>query len=73
MVHYQVLLCLDTYDTDAIATNKQCKLKIRYFTIYLVISQQQSQGFFKVQIWCITKIKILLFIDLLPVIDLYNS
>ena len=45
MVHYQVLLCLDTYDTDAIATNKQCKLKIRYFTIYLVISQQQSQGF----------------------------
>ena len=47
VVHYQVLLCLDTYITDAIATNKQYKLKIRYFTIHLVISQQQSQFFLK--------------------------
>ena len=28
-------------------------------------------GVLKVQIWCINKIKILKFIDLLPVIDLY--
>ena len=45
MFHYQVFLCLDTYDTDAIAINKLCKLNFMYFTIYLVISQQQGQGF----------------------------
>ena len=39
---------LDTYDTDAIAINKRCKLNFRYFTMYLVISQQQVyQVFFK--------------------------
>ena len=42
---YQVLLCLDTYDTDAFAINKLCKLNFRYFTMYLVISLQQGQGF----------------------------
>ena len=47
MVRYQVLLCLDTYDTDAIAMKKLCKLKYRYFTMYLAISQQQGQGFKK--------------------------
>ena len=49
MVRYQVLLfVLDTYDTDAIATNKLYKLNCRYFTMYLAISQQQGyQGFFK--------------------------
>ena len=47
MVRYQVLLCLDTYDTDAIAINKLCKLNFRYFTIYLVINQQHGQGFYK--------------------------
>ena len=51
MVRYQVLLCLDTYDTDAIAINKLCKLNLRYFTIYLVKSAAWS-GFLKVQIWC---------------------
>ena len=39
MVRYQVLLFLDTHDTDAIAMNKLCKLNFRYFTIYLAISQ----------------------------------
>ena len=34
MVHYQVLLCLDTYDTDVNAINKVCKLNFRYFTMY---------------------------------------
>ena len=45
MVRYQVLFCLDTYDTDAIAMKKLRKLKYRYFTMYLAISQQQGQGF----------------------------
>ena len=31
---------LDTCDADAIAINKLCKLKFRYFTMYLAISQQ---------------------------------
>ena len=35
MVRYQVLLCFSTHDTDAIATNKLCKLNFRYFTMYL--------------------------------------
>ena len=48
MVRYQVLLSLDTHDTDAIAMNKLCKLNFRYFTMYLAISQQQGyQGFFE--------------------------
>ena len=45
VVCYQVLLCIDTYDTDTIAINKLLKLNFRLFTIYLVISQQQGQGF----------------------------
>ena len=46
MVRYQVVLY--THDTDAIAMNKLCKLNFRYFTMYLVISQQQGyQGFFE--------------------------
>ena len=44
VVRYQVLLCLDT---DAIAINKLCELNFRYFTMYLLISQQQGQGFLK--------------------------
>ena len=48
MVHYQILLFLDSHDTDAIAINKLCKLNFRYFTIYLAISQKQGyQGFFE--------------------------
>ena len=43
MVRYKGLLCLDTYDKDAIAIKKLCKLNIRYFTKYLVISQQKGQ------------------------------
>ena len=34
MVRYQFCFVLDTYDTDAIATNKLCKLNFRYFTMY---------------------------------------
>ena len=45
VVRYQVLLCLDTYDMDAIAINKLCKLNFRYITMYLLISQQQGQSF----------------------------
>ena len=48
VVRYQVCFVIDTYDTDAIAINKLCKLNFRYFTMYLAISQQQGyQGFFK--------------------------
>ena len=49
MVRYQVLLfVLDTYDTDAVAINKLYKLNLKYFTMYLTISQQQGyQGFYK--------------------------
>ena len=36
VVYYQVLLCLDTYDIDAIAINK---LNLRYYTMNLVICQ----------------------------------
>ena len=48
MARYQILLFLDSHDTDTdtIAINKLCKLNFRYFTIYLAISQQQGyQGF----------------------------
>ena len=55
MVRYQVFLGFDTYYTDAISINKLCKLNFRYFTMYLVTSQQQGQGY-------MTKIKILSFI-----------
>ena len=45
MVRYQGLLGLDTYDTDAFAIDKRCKLNFRSFTIHLAISQQHGQGF----------------------------
>ena len=46
MVLIKFCFVLDTHDTDAIAINKLCKLNFRYFTMYLVISQQQGyQGF----------------------------
>ena len=49
VVHYLVLLCLDTHDTDAIAINKLCKLNFMCYTMYLAISQHQDyQGFLKV-------------------------
>ena len=38
MVHYQVLLCLDTYNTDAIAINKLCKYTSVFFCNVLTIS-----------------------------------
>ena len=47
VVRYQVLFYLDTYDTDAIAINKLCKLNYYYFTMYLAISQQQGQCFYE--------------------------
>ena len=59
MVYYQVLLCLDTYDTDTITINKLCKLNFRYFTMYLDKSAAGS-GFLKYKyVWWVTKIKIL--------------
>ena len=36
MVRYEVLLSLDTYDTNAISINKLCKLNFKYFTMYLL-------------------------------------
>ena len=48
MFRYQVLICLDTHNADAIAINKLCKLNLRYFTMYLTITQQHGyQGFSK--------------------------
>ena len=48
MVRYQVLLCFRHTHTNAIAINKLCKLNLRYFTMYLTISQQHGfQGFFE--------------------------
>ena len=47
MVCYQVLLCLDTYDTDATAIHKLCKLKFQVF--YHVLSYKLAAellGFF---------------------------
>ena len=53
IVRYQVLLFLDTHDTDAIAMNKLCKLNFRYFTMYLALSQQQGyQGFLEYRVYC---------------------
>ena len=42
MVPIKFCFVLDTYDMDAIAINKRCKLNFRYFTMYLAISQQQD-------------------------------
>ena len=50
-VWFAIKFCfvLDTYDTDAIAINKLCKLNFRYFTMYFAISQQQGyQAFYGV-------------------------
>ena len=48
MVAITFCFVLDTHDTDAIATNKLCKLNFRDFTMYLTISQQHGyQGFFE--------------------------
>ena len=48
MVPYQVLLFLDTYDTDAIAINKLCKLNFRYYTMYCAkVSSRVIMLFFK--------------------------
>ena len=38
----QVLLCLDTYDTDTIAINKLCKLNFNVF--YHVLSYKSAAG-----------------------------
>ena len=39
--------CVDIYNTDTTAINKLYKLNLRYFTMYLVICQQQCyQGLF---------------------------
>ena len=52
MVRYQILLFLDSQDTDTIAINKLCKLNFKYFTMYLAISQHQGyQGFFEYGIY----------------------
>ena len=48
MVRYHVLLCFRHTRHDAIAINKLCKLNLKYFTMYLTISQQHGyQGFFE--------------------------
>ena len=50
LVWFAIKFCfvLDTHDTNAIAINKICKLNLRYFTMYLTISQQHGyQGFFE--------------------------
>ena len=52
MVRYKFCFVLDTHDTDAIAINKLCKLNFRYFTMYLIISQQYDyQGFFEYRVY----------------------
>ena len=48
VVHYQLLLCLDT---NAIAINKLCKLNFRYiFYHVLTYKSTAGSGFLKVQI-----------------------
>ena len=62
MVRYQVLLFLDTHDTDANSMNKLCKLNFRYFTIYLAISQQQGyQVFFEYGVYFLKNLYIYIF------------
>ena len=39
---YQVFLCLDTYNTDAVAINKPCKLNFTVF--YNVLSYEFAVG-----------------------------
>ena len=45
MLLYQVLLCLDTYDTDAIAINKLCKLNFRLPCTQLYVSSMVIRAF----------------------------
>ena len=67
MVHFQVLLCLDTYNTDTIAINKLCKLNFRNFTMDLAMSAAGLSGlFFSIRMMCYQDFG-LQFIDLLPV------
>ena len=42
MVHYQVLLCLDLYYTDDIATNTLCKLNFRF--LFHVLTYKSAAG-----------------------------
>ena len=49
MVHYQVLLCLDTYDTDSIA-KQAMKVKLQVFYHILSYKSAAGSGFLKVQI-----------------------
>ena len=52
VIHYQVLLCLDTYNTDAIA-----KQAIRYVSLFYDVLSYKSAaglpGLFK--IWCLQR------------------
>ena len=51
----QVLLCLDTYDTDTTAINKLCKLNVNVF--YHVLSYKSVAGLSQlclVGICCVT-------------------
>ena len=54
MFDYQVFLCLDTYNTDAIAINKQCKLN---FTVFYNVfcyefSSEVIRAFFSMNMVC---------------------
>ena len=42
VLHYQFFLCLDSYNADAIATNKPCKLNFTVF--YNVLSYEFAAG-----------------------------
>ena len=42
MFHFQVFLCLDSYNTGAIAINKPCKLNFTVF--YNVLSYEFAAG-----------------------------
>ena len=46
MVAIKFCFVLDTYDTDAIAVSKLCKLNFRYFTMYLAKSATGLSGLF---------------------------
>ena len=45
VVHYQVLLCLDTYTTDAIAINKlHTCMHVKFQVFYHVLSYKSAAG-----------------------------
>ena len=46
MVHNQVLLGVDTYDTDTIAMNKLCKLNFSYLSCTLYVSSRVIRACF---------------------------